>query len=342
MSGLVETREEGAPARVNLPVPAPGRLRRFLRRVFGTRPATVARRALVGLATFLVLYFGVLGGLVMHRVDADVDFVPPRPLPGGSYAVGMAAALVEREVTTHRWTANDPWFFPTGLLDNMPNFQLGMMRAIGRFSIELMDTIGRTRGTAEIDGDLERATGFLQFPGDVWLIDLGKSWLPIVPAEIQFRAGVRALESYNARVAQGGAMFARRADALALALARLGADLNARAALLDRHVQTSRRTIDFVSDDIFYFNKGMLYAYYMLLRELGRDFEQPIAAAGAGLVWAQALESLRKASQLQPLVVMNAPGEDSIFANHLFMQGFYMKRATVQLDEVVRTLAVRG
>ena len=323
------------------PHTAAGRARRLLGRVFGTRPRTILGRGAAGLTVAGVLYFGVLG-LAMHRIDNDPSFMPPAPIEGGSHAVNMAAALVTREVDTHRWSVNDPWFFPTGFLDNMPNFQQGMMRAVSRFSIELMDNIGRIRGSGELDRDLERAVGLLQFPGDVWILDLQKSLIPVVPAEVQYRAAVRALNAYNTRLAAGGAVFEQRADVLAAALTRLAADLNSRAALVDRHVSQSGRIIDFVSDDIFYFNKGMLYGYHMLLRELGRDFAPLITAAGATSIWAQAMDSLHRASQLQPAIVLNAAGDDSIFANHLFLQGFYMKRAIMQLDDAARVLAVRG
>lgn len=329
------------PGQHALPIPRPGLPRRILWRVFGRRPSTVIKRSLALLAVFAVVWWGVFA-MMMHRIDADTTFMPPRTVEGGSYAIAMVAALVEREVDTYRWSANDPWFFPTALLDNMPNFQQGMLRAISRFSIEMMDMIGRTRGTAAIDPDLERAAGLLQFPGDVWFIALDKSWLPVIPADLQYRAAVRALHTYNERLATGAALFERRQDVLALTLARLGADLNARAALLDRHVQQSRRIIDFQADDLFYFNKGMLYAYYMILRELGRDFENVLAMGNTASVWNQAMDSLRKASQLQPFIVLNAPGDDSIFANHLFVQGFYLKRALMQLDEVVRVVAVRN
>jgi hypothetical protein len=324
------------------PAASGGRAADALRRILGRRPATVFRRLVAGLAIFGVIYYGLIGAVLMHRIDADPEFMPPRPVEGGSRAVAMAAALVEREVETHRWSVNDPRFFPTAFLDNMPNFQKGMMRAISRFSIEMMDKVGRTRGTAELDSDLERAVGLLQFPGDVWIFDFEKSLLPVVPADAQYRAGRRALEAYNQRLAAGGAVFEVRADVLALTLNRLAADMNARAGLLDRHVQRSRRTIDFMADDIFYFNKGMLYAYYLLLRELGQDFDYVISQSGVYSVWNQAMDSLRRASQLQPLIVLNAPGDDSIFANHLFLQGFYMKRAIMQIDEVVRVLTVRG
>ena len=312
-----------------------------LRTLFGSRPLQRVGRGLALVATLGLLYWGGLGWLA-HRIDTNPAFAPAEWTPGGSRAVDMAVALVEREVETYRWTVNDPWFFHTGLLDNMPNFQLGVMRAVGRFSLELLDKISRTRGSSATDGDLERAVGLLQFPGDVWIVDFDNSWLPVMPSEVQYRAGMRALAAYNARLAEGDAVFQPRADVLALTLNRINADLGSRAALVDRHVQRGRFVLDTEADDIFYLNKGMLYANYLMLRELGRDFETVIQTHGLTAVWGQAMDSLRRAAQLQPMVVLNAPGENSIFANHLFLQGFYMKRAIMQIDEVARVLMVRG
>lgn len=305
--------------------------------IFGTRPRVVIKRSVLYLAAAFVLYFGVIGNL-MHRIDADLDFTPPAPVEGGSHAVNMAEALILREVVDNRWTANDPVFFPTAFLDNMPNYQRGMMRAISRFTMELENQIGRLRGSGAIDRDLERATGLLQFPTDVWLFDFEQSWLPIQPAETQFVAAARALRAFNARVAQGAAVFETRADALAMTVERMAGELGSRAAIVDEHVMRDGFIIDFVADDIFYFNKGMAYATYLLLRELGRDFDNVIRAQGLGRVWDQALDSLRVASQQAPWIVLNSSGADSFLANHLHLQGFYLKRAILQLDEISRVI----
>ncbi len=324
--------------RPQLPVPRPRRSVPAL--VFGTRPTTIAKRGTFGVVTLIVLYFGVIGNL-MHRIDADTAFAPANAVEGGSHAVNMAAALIERETVTHRWTANDPIFYPTAFLDNMPNFQRGLMRAVSRFTIELEDQVGRLRGSSAIDPDLERAAGFLQFPTDQWLFNFEESFLPVQPADTQYRAALRALNAYNTRVANGQAVFETRADALALTVQRIAGELGSRAAIVDAHVREDRFLFDTVSDDIFYFNKGMAYANYLLLRELGRDFQALIEAQGLTGVWAQALNSLRAASQLRPLFVMNGGGDDSFFANHLHLQGFYMKRAILQLDEVARVMMLR-
>jgi hypothetical protein len=215
------------------------------------------------------------------------------------------------------------------------------MRALSRFSLELETQLGRLRGSSAIDRDLERASGLLQFPTDLWLFDFNQSALPIQPSDTQYIAAADALRSYNLRVAAGTARFELRNDALATTLERMGGELGARAAIVDRHVSNEGTLFDFVSDDIFYFNKGMAYATYLLLRELGRDFESVISQQGLAQIWDQALDSLRAASEQKPLIVLNGSGVNGILANHLHVQGFYLKRAILQLDEVARVIRAR-
>ena len=324
--------------RPQLPVPRPRRSVPAL--VFGTRPTTIAKRSTLYVVLLVVFYFGVIGNL-MHRIDTDITFVPPNAIEGGSHAVNMAAGLIERETVTHRWIANDPFFFPSAFLDNTPNFQRGLMRAVSRFTIDLEDHVGRLRGSSAIDPDLTRAAGFVQFPTDQWFFNFEESWLPVQPADSQYRAAMRALNAYNLRVAAGLAVFDTRSDSLAFMVQRIAGELGSRAATVDDHLRDSNWLINFVSDDIFYFNKGMTFAYYLMLRELGNDFERVIDAQGLRPLWTQAMDSLRAASQLQPLVVLNGGGDSSFFANHLHMQGFYMKRAILQLDEIARVIMVR-
>ncbi len=275
-----------------------------------------------------------------HVIDADTTFTPANAPEGGSAAVAMAAALIDREINVHGWTPNDPWFMPAGILDNMPNFQRGMLRATGWFTFELLDQLGRVRGSASNDPDLERAASLLQFPPDVWIIDPGTSWLPTVASEDQYRAGLALLQRYNGRVAAGEAVFEFRADALATTIQRMSVDLASQASTIDQMQHQGFWIFSNRADDVFYQNKGMLYAYYMLLNGLGSDFEGLIAERGLNLGWAQAIEDLRRGSQLQPVVVLNGDSDRSIFANHLMLQGFYMKRAILQLEEVVNTLAI--
>ncbi|MFQ5958119.1 MAG: DUF2333 family protein, partial [Alphaproteobacteria bacterium] len=155
----------------------------------------------------VVLVYYPAGMAWVHRIDDDTGFAAPADSApaGASVAVATAAALIDREVNRNRWTANDPFFMPTAALDNMPNFQQGIIAALSRFAIELTDQIGRTRGSSEVDADLEKAAGLLKYSGTVWIFDLSTSWAPTASSEAQYRSAMRALAHYNERLAAGEA-----------------------------------------------------------------------------------------------------------------------------------------
>ena len=262
-------------------------------------------RILAALVLLVVLYF-VVGAIWIHRIDDDTSFTPPDPIAGGSRAVDMAAALLEREVDVHRWTPNDPFFLPGSILDNMPNFQLGMVYGLSRFGTALAEQLARSRGTSAIDPDVDRAAGLLRYPGDVWMFNLSTSLAPTASSESQYRAAIRALRAYNQRVADGTAVFDRRADNLIDALERLNNDLGSSSGIISEHLQLHAGfPISFSADDIFYQTKGRLYVYYMLLTALGEDFKEVVADRNLGTVWNQMLESGREAAEQQPWVVLN-------------------------------------
>ena len=264
---------------------------------------------LITLAVAAVLYYAI-GMIVMHRVDDDPEFAAVDVPAGGSQAVAVTEMLIRREVDNYFWVANDPFFFPSALLDNTPNYQQGIMYALSRFTIEMSDQIGRTRGSSEVDPDLDKAAGLLKYPGTVWIFDLSTSLMPTASSESQYRAAARALASYNERLAAGEAIFERRADNLLGTLDRIAADLGSASATIDQHLAGTHATlIDTQVDDIFYRVKGRLYAYYRLLDMLGRDFEPVLSDKQVDSSWTQMLDSMRQASALDPIVVMNGAAD---------------------------------
>jgi hypothetical protein len=290
------------------------------------------------LAAILLLYYPV-GMLLVHKIDDDPAFTPGEVAPEASRAVALAAALIGREVDENRWVANDPFFLPGAALDNMPNFQQGIVAALSRFAIEMTDQIGRTRGSSRADPDLEKAAGLLKYPGDVWIFDLSTSWAPTASSETQYRAAQRALLSYNARLAAGNAVFERRSDNLLATLDRIAADLGSASATLEQHLlRHAGGVFDFRADDIFYNIKGRLYAYGLLLNELGADYEPVIADRDLRVVWGQMLESFREAAALQPAVIVNGEPDSQFVPSHLASQGFFLLRARTQLREISNIL----
>jgi len=286
----------------------------------------------------LVLFFPI-GALVVHNIDDDAQFAPRNVTPGESRAVALAADLVTREVDVNTWTPMMPFFTPAGLLDNMPNFQRGIMSALGRFTTELMDQVGRTRGSSQTDRDLEQARGFLNEQPNIWLWQPSVSLMPSTTSAQKYRAGRERLLAYNKRLAAGQAVFERRADNLQGVLDRIANDIGSDSAVIDQHViERAGDLFDAKCDDIFYFNKGRLYAYFLLLRELGADFQNVIRDRELTSTWNGTVETFRIAAQLDPWVVWNGYPDALLIPNHLLAQGFYLLRARTQLREISNIL----
>ena len=299
-----------------------------MRSVFGSRKFWLRGFAVIVLVA--VIYYPV-GMALVHKIDDNPDFTGN--YQGGSHSVSTASALIDREINQNRWTANDPFFLPSAALDNMPNFQTGIVYALSRFAIELSDQIGRTRGSSQVDPDLDDAAGLLKFRGDKWVFDPSVSLLPGVTSEQQYRQAIAALNRYNQRLADGQAVFERRADNLQETLNRFANDLGSASALIDDKVEDPS-LFDRTADDVFYATKGRLYAYSLILRDLGTDFEQVINERQVAPAWAEMIGSLQAAAALDPLVVVNGSADGIIFPNHLAGLGFYLLRARTQMREI--------
>ncbi len=289
----------------------------------------------------LVLVYYVGGMLWLTKVDDDPEFSLPSDVPeGASVTVGLAADLIERETETHRWVSNDPIFMPGSLLDNMPNFQQGIMTALFRFTSELRDEIARTRGSSSEDSDAKAAAGYLSYPPDVWIYDPKVSWwAPTAPSEKQYSQGMRSLRQFNQRLADGDARFETRSDNLQTLIDRFTSDIGSASAAISRHIgEQSTNWLDFQADDTFYANKGRLYAYYLLMRGMQEDFANVISEKGLGSAWRQTMISLKEAATLQPWVVTNGSPDSQFRPSHLAAQGFYLLRARTQLKEISNIL----
>lgn len=298
-----------------------------------------------GLVALFLIIIAVLyypfGMLLADRINDDVTYAIPKDLqtPKGSRAVAMTIALIRRETDETTWVANKPFPLPSSSLDNMPNFQVGLIYALSRFSIEMTDVLGRTRGSSQVDPDLDKASGLLKFDGTIWMWEPSTSLLPTTSAENQYRIAMKGLMRYNKRLANDSAVFERRADNLIAFIDRVSSDLGSASAALDHRAMGSNAGwFDTEADDIFYATKGRLYGYYMLLREIGIDFESVIAEKKAENVWTKMLDSLRTGAEMDPLIITNGANDGLFVPSHLAVQGFYLLRARTQLKEVANIL----
>lgn len=301
---------------------------------------SLIRKILWGFLFLLLIYYP-LGMVMIHVVDDDanygLDFATKSDVR--SAAVDVAVALIDREVNQHSWISNDPFFKPGAALDNMANYQQGIISAIARFSFELVDQLGRTRGSSKADPDLQEVSGLLQYPADKWIMDLSTSLWFVSTSEEQYRRAMKLLQHYNDRLEKGEAIFERRADNLLATLDRIALDLGASSAAIDQGIEDRFACVlDTDVDDLFYNVKGQAYAYSQILKGLRRDFSSVIQSRDLKTTWDEMRKSMDYVVALDPAIVSNCDADGFLFHNHLTAEGFYLLRARTQLKEITNIL----
>jgi hypothetical protein len=283
-----------------------------------------------------VVYYPV-GMMLNNHVDDDLNLQPAAAydVPGGSKAIAVVATLVARDADS--WLPNAPFWHPAAALDNAPNFQLGTISAVSRFTLEAGDYLGRVRGSSAIDQNLDKAVGLLKYDGRTWYWGQGNI-IPMAKAESQYRDAVEYLDRYNRDVAAGKSTYDKRADNLIAFLDRAAADLGSASAELDARAQAGGGYFDLQADDVFYNAKGRLYGYYVILAALGEDFAMVIKDKQAGEIWANMLTSLRTGAGMNPLIIVNGDPDSMTMPSHLRAIGFPLLRARIQMRELADVL----
>ncbi len=292
-----------------------------------------------GVLLAFLLYYPV-GAWRAHVIDDDPAYGAGAAAPGQSKAVMIAAMLIRREIDQHGWTPNKPFFMPTAILVDMPNFQKGVTAMIGRFAIEMDQQIGRPGkdGGAAADADLERAAGLLQYPPDVWMIDPAAPWARTLSTEKQYRNAARSFEAYNQRLAAGEAGFDRRPQVLQAVLVRFAKELDGAAARLDGPIGQASGWFSRAAGEAYYGGKGRAYAALLLLGSLGEDEAGLLADRGLTEAWQAMLASLAKAATPRPWLVLDGDAASTLVPNHLAVQGYHLLRAASRLQELAEAL----
>jgi hypothetical protein len=305
-----------------------------------TKPLLKRRSLWIATALVVIPLYYLMGMLFFSSIDDDPRFRPsPADLPaGGSVAVAMASGLMDREVNKVGWTPNNPWFFPTAFIDNLPNYQEGVRRLTTQFVLEARDQLGRLRGTGSVDPNLETAVARLNYPGDIWLIGHNFPYIGM-SSESSYREAIDALRAYNQSAASGAASYERRVDALNAVLDRMALSLGDTMAKNERYVANHGGTLfETQSDDIFYQTKGQAHAALMILTGLREDFAPTIRERGLANLWGEMTRQLQEVNDMNPLIVLNGKPGSGVLKSHLAEQGFRMSNARNKLREITDVL----
>ncbi len=243
------------------------------------------------------------------------------------------------------WMPND-FFWPTALLDNIPNFQIGQLE-VARYNVRVIrDNLSRMRTTDTIDTMAEAAFTALSNDPYRW-------WFP--SAESKWKEAAARLDDYMKNVESGRSFFYPRADNLVELLqqyASLMGGVNTRLinAPPDRKEvlddgetakgQIPKRVeIDIPwrkIDDNFYYAQGVAYALYNSFQAIRRDFFAVLRDKNSTKLVDKILESLGRCD-FEPLLVLNgSPG--SIFANHSLNLSGVFNDARQKVDSLIVAL----
>jgi hypothetical protein len=260
-----------------------------------------------------------------------------------SQIVDATADLVDFNVNQNAWISS-MLLYKLGLFgiawdrtpffDNKAAFQRGVNQAIRRTAIELVDTLGRVRGTSQIDADLQKARGNLQFDEETWYFSLSP-FGPKTPTPSFYRTSIKDLKAFNARLEKCEAVFDARADNLLQFIDRIANDIGATSAILrERSEKYNLGYFDPRADDRFWFAYGQLYGYYGILTAARADFADVIAQRGLTQLWDELEDQLRASLRIQPLIISNGSESGLLMPSHLATLGFYVLRVRSNLVEI--------
>ena len=222
----------------------------------------------------------------------------------------------------------------TPFFDNKASFQRGVHQAVRRTGIELVDRLGRIRGSSQIDPNLQDARGSLQFDESTWYIGFNPPG-PKTPTPSFYRSAIADLNVYNEKLAACNATFDARADNLVQFLDRIASDIGSTSDILrERSESHNGGWFDTRADDRFWFSYGQLYGYYGIIVATRADFHDVITSRGLVPLWDRLESQFRSALAVQPFIISNGREDGWVMPTHLATMGFYVLRIRTNMVEI--------
>lgn len=280
-----------------------------------------------------------------------------------SQIVAIQSSLVDFLVNENAWVPSMPQYKvgvlgilsweATPFFDNKASFESGVLRALRRTSIELVDILGRARGTSEVDKGLQAARGLLQYDERTWWFnpfDAERPFGPVQPSPMIYRKSIKLYDEFNQRLEKCEALFDARADNLQQFLDRVANDLGSAADALAKRSQATRYNaptqtfvpgegnnrgwFDTRADNYFMAASGQMYAYHGLIQAARVDFSDVIEKRDLVDVWNRMEEHVAEAAVLSPAIISNGREDGLIMPAHLSVLAANILRARANMTEL--------
>jgi hypothetical protein len=271
-----------------------------------------------------------------------------------STLIGCTETLLDKR---GGYLSNDK--FPPGLLmDNVPNWEFGVLVATRDLSDAMRNEFSRSQTQSTEDRDLKEAAPLFNSPNDRWLLP---------SSERQYRKAIGYVDSYLTRLADNNtqdAQFFARADNLADYLQTVSTRLGSLSQRLSASVGQERIDTDLAGDanaeqstptqsprmvktpwlqldDNFYEARGYTWALREQLEAIRIDFGPVLRDKNAMISLEQVIRELHESQNPlgSPMVLNGSPF--GFFANHSLVMANYISRANAAVIDL-RELLRRG
>ena len=268
-----------------------------------------------------------------------------------STLMGCAETLLDKR---GGYISND--LFPPGVfMDNVPNWEFGVLTATRDFARELRNRFSRSQSQSEEDIDLKEADPLFNSPNDRWLLP---------SSEGQYRKAIEHLDGYFTRLGRNdpnGAQFYARADSLADYLDTVSSRLGNLSQRLSASVGQLRlegdapvepgapaqkgpqivKTPWTQIDDVFYESRGYTWALLEQLKAVQVDFAPILQRKNAVVSLKQIIRELEESQKPvhSPIILNGSPF--GFFANHSLVMANYVSRANAAVIDL-KSLLDRG
>ena len=249
--------------------------------------------------------------------------------------------------------------FPPGVwMDNVPNWEFGVLVQIRDMSREMRLDFSRSQSQSAEDPDLSEAEGEFFYDARSWIFP---------DTESEYRKGIEHLQRYMHRLADPNhpdAQFYARADNLRNWLAgvstRLGSLSQRLTQAVGRHeldvglagdsaakqatqgpTERDIKTPWLEIDDVFYEARGHTYALLQLLHAIDHDFKDVLEKKNARVSLQQIIRELEPTQEpIYSPMILNGDGF-GVLANHSLVMASYIARANAAIIDL-RNLLEQG
>jgi hypothetical protein len=276
----------------------------------------------------------------------------------GSVTMGSLIGVVETLLDKPGgYTHNDK--FPPGVwLDNMPNWEYGVLIQVRDLSRAMREVLSRSQSQSTEDIDLVEMEPRFNFNSDSWILPSSES---------EYRDGLKYARQYFHRLSDkssSGAQFYARSDNLRYWLSTVDSRLGSLSQRLSASVGKARFNTDLAGDadatqstnspseqkvrtpwseidDVFYEARGTAWALILFLKAAEVDFADVLRKKNAQVSLQQIIRELEGTQEVvwSPMI-LNGSGFGPL-ANHSLVMASYLSRANAAIIDL-RDLLSQG